>query len=207
MLAKPHRRRHLPLFFAQRDGLGVARQSVVVRTIKTGEGFQLVQRARCLERFGIQLDGVVRGVATGAAAGILFGVLRVWGAVGAEEEFFVAAGGGFHQCFAVCLAFQDRQAVEVRADAADQHGVAVVEQVLRGEGGGDGVGCCGHELRGIFGGDVLEHDAQAGQVFQQGCMTRSMNTASRSKMSMSALVTSPCTRKGIPQRCISSSAA
>ena len=85
--------RHLPAFLAQRDLAGVARQAVIIRTMKAGEAFQFVQCVQLFERFGIQFDRGVGGVDAGAAAGGFLGVLRVRRAVGAEKEFRVAAGG------------------------------------------------------------------------------------------------------------------
>ncbi len=55
----------------------------------------------------------------------------------------------------------------MRADAAFEHRVAVVQQVMRGQRRGDIVRRACNELRGIPGGDVLEHHAQPGQVVQQ----------------------------------------
>jgi hypothetical protein len=50
---------------------------------------------------------------------------------------------------AVRFALEHRQAVVVRADAAGEDGVAVVEQVVRGDGGrGEAVGLL-HVLRGF----------------------------------------------------------
>src|SRR3989338_7621304 len=80
---------NLPAFLAQRDLAGVARQAVEVRAVKAGKPFQPVQRAKLFKGFGVQLEGGVRGVDAGAAAGGFLGVLRVRRAVGAEEKFRV----------------------------------------------------------------------------------------------------------------------
>src|SRR5690606_4813741 len=104
--------------------------------------------------------GGVGGVAAGAAAGGFLGVTGVGRRVGAQEELRIAAGGGIQQGFLVGVALEDRQAVEVRANAAHQHVVAVVQQVVRGDGGAHGGRCLAHELRGIGGGDVLEDHLQ-----------------------------------------------
>ena len=69
----------------------------------------------------------------GAAAGRLLGALRVRRAVGAEEEARIAAGRGPTQRQPVPLALDDRQAVVVRPDAADEQVVAVQDQVVDGD--------------------------------------------------------------------------
>ena len=52
----------------------------------------------------------------------------------------------------------------MRADTADQHVVAVVQQVLRGDGGAEETVACLHVLRRFFGGDVFEDDFQFREV-------------------------------------------
>ena len=108
----------------------------------------------------------------------------------------VAASRSASRC---ALALDHRQAVDVRADAAVEHGVAVdcrwcgvmVAATLRR-----------HALartRRLRGGDVFEHRPSGrGNRAAAGASTRSMNTASRSKMSTSAAVTSPWTSSGMP---------
>ena len=55
----------------------------------------------------------------------------------------------------------------MRADAALEDGVAVVQQVMRGDGGGQvGAGVL-HVLRRFLGRDVLEHDLELGEVAAQ----------------------------------------
>jgi hypothetical protein len=61
----------------------------------------------------------------------LLGGYRVRRAVGAEEIFGVARRRRLAQRQPVRLALGDGQAIGVRADAADQHGVAVDVQMLR----------------------------------------------------------------------------
>src|SRR5690606_30295914 len=118
---------------------------------QAGETFQLVQGIALLERFGIQLNGGVRGVAAGTAAGGFLGMLGVGRRVGAQEELRITAGGGVQQRVLMHVALEDRQAIKVRADAADQHMVAVVQQVVGGDGGADVGGGLAYKLRGIGG--------------------------------------------------------
>ena len=100
------------------------------------------------------------GVAAGAAAGVFFAVSGVRGAVGAHEETRVAARDGVKQGAAVVFGFEDGQAVVVWFDAADEQGVAVVEEVVRGDGRGE-VFFLGADVGdGVRGGDVFEDDAQ-----------------------------------------------
>jgi hypothetical protein len=108
--------------------------------VEAGEAFQLVERAGGVERLGVQLHRRVAGVAARAAGGVLLQVRRMRRAVGAQEEPRVARRGGFDQRQAVRLALEHRQAVVVRPDAAQEDGVAVVQQVVRRDGGGGEVG-------------------------------------------------------------------
>ena len=56
----------------------------------------------------------------------------------------------------------------VWTNAASEHGVAVVQQVVGCDGGGDAVRCGLNKLHGLGGGDVLKHHPQSRQVTQQG---------------------------------------
>ena len=58
------------------------------------------------------------------------------------------------------VALEHRQTEQVRADSAHQHVVAVVEQMVRGDGGADVGSGRLHELHGITRGDVLEDHLQ-----------------------------------------------
>ena len=156
-----------PALAGQGDGAGVARQAVEGGAVEAGEGFQLVQSTGVVEDFGVHLDGGMRRVATGAARGVLLEVGGVRRAVGTQEEFGAAAGGGFDQRQAVGFALEHRQAVVVRADAAGEDGVAVVQQVLGGEGGGGEVVGIAHVLGSFARGDVLKHNFQRGEVAAQ----------------------------------------
>ena len=100
---------HLPL---------VERQAVETRPVLGGEGFEPVERALLLEhrRIGFEREGRVEDA--GAAAGRFLGLDRVRGAVGAEEEFRRARGGGAADRQPVPLALRHRQAISMRAQAA-----------------------------------------------------------------------------------------
>ena len=65
------------------------------------------------------------------------------------------------------LALEYRQAVVMRPYATEKNRVAVVEQVVRGDGGGDGVRCLADVLRRLTRGDVLQHHAQARELLLQ----------------------------------------
>ena len=88
-------------------------------------------------------------------------------AVGAEEELRRARGGGGHQRQAMLLALEHRQAVVVRPHAAQEDGVAVEQQVVRGDRRRQVLVARGHVLRRLARGDVLEHDLQPGEVAPQ----------------------------------------
>ena len=70
----------------------------------TGKALQPVQLTSRIKRLGVKLDGGPGAVYSGAAAGILFGVLRVRRAIGAQKKFWVAAGGCFDQRLSMQLA-------------------------------------------------------------------------------------------------------
>ncbi|MNM20265.1 hypothetical protein D3C81_306010 [compost metagenome] len=133
--------------------------------MQAGKAFELVQRIALLERFGVHLDGCVGGVATRASAGGFLGVTGVWRRVGAEEEFRIATGSRVQQCHLVGVALEDRQAIEVRTNTANQHVVAVVQQVLGSDGRTDVGRRLADELRGIAGGDVFEHHLERREAF------------------------------------------
>ena len=80
------------------------------------------------------------------------------GTVGAQEETGVATGGRLHQRLAVGFALEHRQAVVMRANATREDGVAVVQQVVRGDGRAQVGVTSGHIVSGFFRGDVLHHD-------------------------------------------------
>src|SRR5690606_15580479 len=159
-----HAARHLPGSAYQRDALFVARQTVEVRTVEAGEGFQPVERAGLFERLCIQLDRRMRGEAAGTTAGRFLVVTRMRRAVGAEEELVALARRRGDQGFAMLFALEHRQAVVMRPDAALENGIAVVEQMMRGDGGADVRPAVAHERRGVAGGDVFEYDAQPGEA-------------------------------------------
>ncbi len=89
----------------------------------------------------------------------------VWGAeVGAEEEARVARGGGGAQGEAVFFAFGDGQAVVMRPDAAGEDVVAVDDQVMRGDGGGEVIAAGTGIGHAFLGRDMFHHHAQAGDA-------------------------------------------
>ena len=98
---------------------------------------------------------------------MLFEVRRVWGAVGAQEEPGIATGGRLHQSQAVGLALEHGQAVVMWAHAAQEQGVAVVQQVVCSDGGTQIRVASGHVISGFFRGDVFHHDFQAWEVTAQ----------------------------------------
>ena len=146
-LAEGQRLGHRPGLAPQRDGAGVARQAVEVGAVEAGEGFEPVERAGRVEGLGVQLERAERRVAAGAAAGVLLQVRGVRRAVGAEEEASAAGGRRLDQRPPVLLALEHRQAVVVRPDAAGEDRVAVVEQVMRGDGRGGVAPASAHVLR------------------------------------------------------------
>ena len=64
------------------------------------------------------------------------------------------------------LALGDRQAIEVRADAALEHGVAIVVEVMRCDRCRERRWAFSDEIRRLFRRDVLKHDLESREVFQ-----------------------------------------
>ena len=88
-------------------------------------------------------------------------------AIGAQEELCAAAGRGFDQGDAVALALEHRKAVIVRPDTAGKDRVAVVQQVMRRDGGA-GVGVARVHILGCLARrDVLEHDLEFRKIASQ----------------------------------------
>src|SRR6266705_206240 len=151
---------HGPGFLAQSDRAAVAWQAVEIRPVKAGKGLDLVERPRLLEGLRIELDRRVRRIDARVAAQRLLVGAGMRRAVGAEEEFRIAAGRRAHERLAMLFALQHRQAVIVRPDAAREHRTAVVEQVMRGDRGGDPGTASQDEFHRFAGGDMLDHDPQ-----------------------------------------------
>ncbi len=91
IVADENRRRDCPRGVRQHDLSDVARQAVEVRTVKTGERLQAIQRSGLIEDVGIQFDRRVRGVEAGAAAGGCLVATRMRSTVGSQKEARIAA--------------------------------------------------------------------------------------------------------------------
>ena len=77
--------------------------------------------------------------------------------IGAEKEFRIAGNGCSNQCLAVRFALEHRQAVPVWPDAALEDGIAVVEQMMGGDGRCHGQPGILHKFCSVLRRDVL-HD-------------------------------------------------
>ena len=89
-------------------------------------------------------------------------------AVGAEKERGVARGRGAAQGAAMRLALGDRQAIEMRPDAALKDRIAVDDQMMRGDRRRQIEAAILDIADRLLGRDVLEHDAQFRQPAAQG---------------------------------------
>ena len=96
----------------------------------------------------------------------------MWRAVGAEEKAWIARGGCFQHGAAVAFGLEHGQAVIMGPQPALKQGIAVIEQVLRGNGCRQSVGMAVHEVDRLGGGDVFEYDFEPGQAFQQRTQNR-----------------------------------
>src|SRR5207237_7457790 len=101
--------------------------------VQRRKGLEFVERAVFREHLGIEFEGRRRGENAGAAAGRLFCRDRMRRAVGAEKERGVSRSCGAAQGAAMCLALGDRQAIEMRPDAALKDRIAVDDQMMRGD--------------------------------------------------------------------------
>ncbi len=165
---------HLPAPALQGDRARIARQTVERRAETAGEIVESVQSIALLESRAVQLQRIGRREATGAAAGRFLGVARMRRGVGAEKETVVSARGDIEQSLAVGLALEHGQAVVVGPHAAFEHGIAVVQQMMRREGCGQKRRTLGipvvrllNERGGLGRGDVLQHDLELGKSAAQ----------------------------------------
>ena len=122
----------LPL---ERDAIRVGRQVVEGRTIQAREGLQPVQSILLIKHFGVALKRMGRIEDAGTTAGGFFAGSGMRGGISAEEEAWISACGRPPQSKAMLLPFDYGQAVEVAAQAAKEHGVAVDLQVMGGDRG------------------------------------------------------------------------
>jgi hypothetical protein len=101
----------------------------------------------------------MRRVDACATTGGFLGVSLVRRGVRAEEKSPMAAGRRLEQRLPIGFSLEHRQAVKMRADAAAEHLVAVVEQVLRRNRRRNALARVLHEPHRCGGGDVLENHA------------------------------------------------
>ena len=96
----------------------------------------------------------------------------VWIGVGravcAKEKARIARGCGRDQGKAVGFAFGHGQAVVMGADATREDVVAVDDQVVGCDGGGEVLSRAAHVIDAVFGGDVFRDDAKVGKAVAQG---------------------------------------
>ena len=141
----------------QRDGRRVHWQPVEPGPVARREAFELGQRTDALKGLRVQRQRRWAGVDARAAAARLLGRPDVRRAVGPQEELGVAARGRGQERTAVRLGLQDGQAVHVRPEPALEQRRAVVQQVVRGDGGGHVRRCGFDELDRLRRRDVLHH--------------------------------------------------
>ena len=126
--------------------------------MEAGKSLQPIKRAHAIECFGVEGHRRMCGVTTGTTTGMFFQVSCVGSAVGTQKKPGAAADSCLQQGLAVQFPLQHRQAVVMRADAASKNGIAVVQQMVCGDGGGSEIAGLGYILGGLAGGDVLEHN-------------------------------------------------
>ena len=103
----------------------------------------------------------MRGKHAGAATAGFLDVACVRCAVGAEKKSRVFAGRRSDEGFAIALALQQRQAIQVRTQAAFEHCAAVQQQVLWRQRRGNARALRAHELDANSSRNVFKDNAQA----------------------------------------------
>ena len=98
---------------------------------------------------------------------MLLEVRGVRGAIGAQKELRRAAGGRFNQSEAMDFALEHGQTVVVRTNATGEDRIAVVQQVMRGNGGGGETVSRARIVRRLTRGDVLHHDFEFREIAPQ----------------------------------------
>src|SRR5690606_16459181 len=141
----------------QRQCPGIARQAIEVGTMETCKALQRLQATRTVEGQRIQLHGMQGRIAACAAASVLFEPPGVRSAVGSKEESWAAADCRLHQRCAMGFSLEYGQAVPMRTHAAGKEGVAVVQQVMRGDRGSNRTLCIANVVGAFPGRDVLEN--------------------------------------------------
>src|SRR5690606_33747494 len=131
-------------------------QAVKGRTVQAGKSLEPVQAAGGFECRGIELHGVQGGIAARTAAGVLFEAARMRRTVGTQKKPRAVACSSLDQSKTVSFALEYRQAIPVRAHTAQEQRIAVVQQMMRSDGGGDRAVGITHVVDAIPGGQVFE---------------------------------------------------
>ena len=141
--------------------------------MERGKALQLVERAFFLEHRGIAFQRKGRVEYPGAAAGGFLCALTACGALSVPRKNLgdpdVAALRSASRCV---FALGNRQAIGVRPDPADEHGVAVDVQVLRRDRCRDVGPAARHEGDCFSRGDMLKHHLQPGKSRTSGDQVR-----------------------------------
>ena len=116
---------HGPDASGESDLPAIARKAVKISAMKAGKSFELIQASGRVKRFRVEFDAGMRGIETRATAGSFLGMARVRCAVGTQEKFRIARSSRLDQCQPVLFAFQDRQAIEMRANASPEDIVSI----------------------------------------------------------------------------------
>ena len=121
----------------------------------------------CRAHRGVELEGGVRRVDAGAALCAVLGKRGVGGTVCAHEELGAARLDSAQESLSVCLVLQHREAVHVWPEAAFKKGVAVVQEVVGGDGGGNQWSLREHKIDGFFRSNVLQNNFKSRVLLDQ----------------------------------------
>ena len=116
---------------------GIARQAIEIRAVTARRSLELSSAPAASKASAYSSMPACAEKMPAQPQARFLGAARVRRAVGAEEEARAAAGHGAQQRRAIGFRLEHRQAVVMRAHAAREQRVAVHQQVLRGDGGGD----------------------------------------------------------------------
>src|SRR5690625_3368300 len=100
-------------------------------------------------------------------AALLFVGPCMRGTVGTQKEAFMTTGCGIDQCQTMHLALEYRQAIPMRAQSPIKNVIAVIQQMLRRDGGRNRPSGLAHTVSPLFAGQTLKHHLELGKASTQ----------------------------------------
>ena len=151
----------------------VERQAVEARAVQEAKASKRSSAPCGVEHLDIGLQRRRAAEDAGATASGLLRLRAMRRRIGADEEAGLARGRCLAERQAMALALGDRQAIEMRPQAALEHGGAVDDKMMRRDGAGNARRMGADEIRRLRRGDVLDHDLQALVALAEAAAARS----------------------------------